>query len=132
MQFKAKSRYLNYSPYKLRPIVDIIRGKDAQYALAWLSTYAARRRDPIQKVLASAVANAQQKDTALQAVSLLVKDIRVDQGPIVRYFRPGARGAAQPQRRRYSHISVVLEAKAEKSVVKEKKVKKSVAKKKEA
>ena len=44
MQFIAKAKYIHYSPYKLRPLVDVIRGKNAQYALNWLATY------PVQRV----------------------------------------------------------------------------------
>ncbi len=118
MQFVAKARFIRYSPYKLRPIIDVIRGKDAHYALQWLSTYASRRVSPIQKVLQSAVANARYKTATLDARTLLVKDIRIDQGPIIRYSKPGSHGRANLQRKRLSHISVVLEAKETK--VKEK------------
>jgi large subunit ribosomal protein L22 len=76
MQFTAKARYIRYSPYKLRPIVDIVRGKDAQYALHWLATHAVRRVEPVQKMIASAVANAQHASTGIQASDLTIKDIR--------------------------------------------------------
>ncbi len=108
MQFNAKARYISYSPYKLRPLADVIRGKNAQYALAWLATYKTKRARPIQKLLESAVANARY----LQNIAdneLIVKDVRVDQGPIHRYFKPGAMGRAMIQRRRLCHISVILE-----------------------
>lgn len=108
MQFVAKSRFVKYSPYKLRPLVAVIRGKNAHYALGWLATYQSQRVLPIRKVLESAVANAKN----LQDVGphdLVVKEIRVDQGPIMRYYKAGAMGRASIQRKRFSHISVVLE-----------------------
>ena len=58
MQFKAKARYISYSPYKLRPVADVIRGKNAAYALGWLATYRTKRSLDLTKVLESAVANA--------------------------------------------------------------------------
>lgn len=111
MQFVAKSRYVQFSPYKLRAYVDVVRGKNAQYALHWLATCKVRRVEPIAKMIASAVANAQQAQAQLQPVDLVVKDIRVDQGPMVKYFKPGAMGRANIQRRRMCHMSVLLEAK---------------------
>jgi large subunit ribosomal protein L22 len=110
MQFVAKARYVKYSPYKLRPIVDVIRGKDAAYALNWLSTYRTRRSEPIKKILESAIANA--KDLKSADISdLSVREVRVDQGPIFRYYKPGAMGRAMIQRKRQSHISIILENK---------------------
>ncbi len=117
---KAHARFVRYSPYKLRPLVDVIRGKSAEYALQWLgahkvqgrwsATYATRRAKPIVKVLASAVANAQNRDPLAQPMSLKIADIRVDEGPTLRYFKPTARGSASPQRKRFCHISVSLNA----------------------
>jgi len=107
-EYIAIAKYIRYSPYKLRPIVDVVRGKRAQSALNWLSTYAGKRVLPISKVIASAVANAKSLDGQM-AEELVVKDIRVDQGPMHRYFRPGAMGRAQVQCRRTCHIRVILE-----------------------
>ncbi len=112
-QFGAIARFVRYSPYKLRPIVDVVRGKDVEYALAWLTTHKSQRVSPIMKVIESAVANAKDlQDIELGA--LIVKDIRVDQGPIRRYFKPGAQGRAKPQRKRMCHISVTLQTKNDK------------------
>ncbi len=110
MQFVAKARYVKYSPYKLRPIVDVIRGKGVGYALNWLATYQTRRTEPIKKVLESAVANAKNVSN-VDIRDLAIKEIRVDQGPIFRYYKPGAMGRAMVQRKRQSHISVILEGK---------------------
>jgi len=115
MQFVAKARYIRYSPFKLRPLADVVRGKNAQYALDWLSTAQVQRALPVQKIIASAVANAKSlKD--LDASKLLIKEIRIDQGPSHRYFKPGAMGRANIQRKRLSHLSVILESIEEKEV----------------
>lgn len=109
MEFVAKSKYVSYSPYKLRPIADVIRGKSAAYAAGWLSTYRTQRSEPLIKVLQSAIANAKHLGN-IDAQDLSVKEIRVDQGPIHKYFKPGAMGRAMVQRRRSCHISVILES----------------------
>ena len=106
--FRATARYIRYSPYKVRPIADVVRGKDVTYALHWLTTYRTQRVEALKKVLESAIANAKNwKDIDPEA--LIIKEIWVDQGPIRKYFKPGAMGRAQIQRQRMCHISVTLE-----------------------
>lgn len=107
MQFIAKAKYIQYSPYKLRPIVDVIRGKNARYALDWLATYPTQRVKPIEKVLKSAVANAKNQGN-FDPVNLIIKDFRIDQGPIFRYFKPGAMGRPTVLRKRFSHLTCVV------------------------
>ena len=110
MSFISKARNLRFSPYKLRPLADIIRGKDVVFALNWLDTCRMRKAEPIKKALQSAVANA--KDRAeLEAKDLLIEEVKVDQGPIFRYYKPGAMGRANPQRKRFSHISIKVNKK---------------------
>jgi large subunit ribosomal protein L22 len=107
--FEAHARYVWYSPYKLRPLADVIRGKKAQDALSWLIVYKTKRAVPLRKVLESAVANAHHTNN-LGIENLMIKEIRIDQGPTHRYFKPGAMGRAMIQRKRLSHISVILES----------------------
>ncbi len=109
MQFKAISKNIPFSPFKLRPLVDVVRGKSAIYALQWLSTQSLQRVRPIKKLIESAVANAKHLQ-GVEGTDLQVKSIVVDQGKTFRYFKPGSMGKAAPQRRRFSHISVVLES----------------------
>jgi large subunit ribosomal protein L22 len=109
MQFVAKARYIRYSPYKLRPLIDVVRGKNAQYALNWLATCRLKRAVSIQKMIESAAANAKQLKN-IESTGLMIKDIRIDQGPMYRYFKPGAMGRANIYRKRLSHLSVVLES----------------------
>ncbi len=106
-QFTAHARYVWYSPYKLRLLADIVRGKDVTYALQWLTTYRTRRAEPIKKTIESAVANAKNLSN-VDASTLTVKEIRIDQGPTHRYFKPSAMGRSMPLRKRLSHISVIL------------------------
>ena len=108
MQFVAKSRFVRFSPYKLRPLADVIRGKEAEYALNWLSSCALKRVEPIRKTVESAVANAKNLQN-IDVSDLTISEIRVDEGPAYRYFKPGAMGRSNIYKRRMSHISVVLQ-----------------------
>jgi len=109
MPFEAKSRYIRYSPFKLRPLANELRGKNVQYALNWLATLALDRKvAPIKKVIESAAANAKNLQN-IEVGDLVIKTICVDQGPSFRYYQPGAMGRSNPRRKRLSHISVVLE-----------------------
>jgi len=105
---RAKARYIRFSPFKLRPLADAVRGKAAEYALNLLMSCSTKRTGPVKKVIESAIANAKNL-TGVEAASLKIKDIRVDQGPSVRYFKPGAMGRSNVYKKRFSHISVVLE-----------------------
>jgi len=107
MEFIAKAQNVHYSPYKIRPLADVIRGKNVVFALNWLSAYETRRTGCLYKVLASAVANAKNLQN-LAPRDLFISELRVDQGPIYRYIKPGAQGRAMPQRKRFCHIKVVL------------------------
>lgn len=116
MRFLAKTKYVWYSPYKLRPLADIIRGKDAVDALNWLTVYGTKRSIPLRKTLSSAVANAHDLKNIVPG-DLVVREVKVDQGPIRKYFKPGAMGRAMVQRRKQCHITVVVEPKQKKKEV---------------
>ena len=108
MQFESKARFIRISPYKLRPYVDVIRGQNVENALNWLATCPIKRIVPIKKMLQSAAANAKQLE-GLEPDNLVIKDIRVDEGPMFRYYKPGAMGRPNTYRRRLSHMCVVVE-----------------------
>jgi len=113
---KALSKNIPCSPYKLRPIVDVIRHKNVLYALQWLgSIYRNKKAVPLKKVIESAVSNLlfqQNLDTKLRDAAVISNlefiEIKVDQGAIRKYFKPGAQGRATILRTRYSHISVII------------------------
>ena len=109
MKFSAKDLYVRYSPFKLRPIVDVVRGKGVRVAVDWLMTCALKRAVPIRKMIESAAANAKNLQQ-IEMIDLIIKDIRVDHGPTYKYFKPGAMGRANPQKKRSSHISIELES----------------------
>ena len=113
MRFLAKAKYVRFSPFKLRPLVDVVRGKNVRYALSLLTGYPMKKTVPVKKLIESAAANAKSLAN-VEIEDLRIKDIRVDQGPSVRYFKPGAMGRSNVYRKRFSHMSVVLEQKDKK------------------
>lgn len=109
------------SPRKVRLASDLIKGKPVLMALAQLKFLSKRASNPIEKLLNSAIANAEHNFGATRA-ELMVKDIRVDKGIVFRRSMPRARGSASPIRKRTSHIVIVL-AKQEQSKIKNKSAK---------
>lgn len=109
---KAKSKYIRVSPYKLRPIIDVIRGQRVDKAFAWLGTCSVKRVRPILKALMSAYANAKDLHSGKADMgSLYIKEIKVGQGPTMKYYKPAAMGRAAIQRKRMSHLEIVLSEK---------------------
>ena len=112
MLARAISKYIRISPYKLRPYADVIRGYSVDKAYAWLKTCAVGRTEPLLKTLVSAYSNARVKNPELDSMNkVIVKEIRVDQGPIIKYYKPAAQGRATPQRKRMSHITIIVDKK---------------------
>ena len=101
------------SPRKVRVVADMIRGKKVSVAKALLEHAAKKGRHPIATLIDSAVANASHNFKIDQG-SLMVKEIRVDQGFVLKRSTPMSRGSAFPIKKRTSHISVVLAPLAEK------------------
>ena len=110
MEAKAVARYIRISPNKARQVVDLIRGKDANEALAILSLLPKRAAEPLKNALKSAIANAEH-NYDMDADNLYVSKICVDQGPTLKRYKPRAYGRADLMRRRTSHITVVVSEK---------------------
>ncbi len=110
-EITAKLRYLQISPRKVRLVVDAVRGKDAQEALDILKFMPQRASDPVYKLVASAVANAEE-NYGLEVDELYVSRIFADEGPRHRKAPYGGRfagrGRFRPIIRRSSHVTVVL------------------------
>ena len=106
----ARSSDIKMSPYKLRLFADVIRGRSLEQALSWLKTVGCNRSVPLVKILVSAYANAKSKGTLPDGAfkNVVVHRICVNEAGFMRYVKPGARGRGCPQRRRSSHIDVVL------------------------
>lgn len=108
MEAKAVARYVRMSPRKVRLVANEIRGYDVNEALDMLKFTNKRAVEPIYKLIVSASANAQSLDDKADAGKLYIKKIYVDEGPIMKRFRPRARGRASRIRKKMSHITVVL------------------------
>ncbi len=113
MEAIAKGRYLKGSPQKARLVIDLIRGKNVQDALAILRFTNKRATKSIEKVLLSAVANAKEKNAAADVDQFIVDKAVVDLGPTKwrRRVRPAPMGRAYRQQRRYKHICIVIKGK---------------------
>lgn len=114
MAFTAVHKYARISARKVRPLADLVRGKFADEALDLLKYQPHRGARMLEKVLRSAVGNAQDPDQNKGQVHsperLVVTDARVDGGPMFKRIRPRARGMAFGILRRTSHISVELQS----------------------
>jgi large subunit ribosomal protein L22 len=107
----AVARHIRISPYKVRIVLDVIRGKGYKEALAILENTPKAASEPIKKVLMSAAANAE-NNLGLSKDNLFVAECFADQGPTLKRVMPRAQGRAFRILKRTSHITVVLDAKA--------------------
>jgi large subunit ribosomal protein L22 len=105
----ARARYVRVTPMKARRVVDLIRGRAAREALAVLTYAPQAAATTVSKVLASAMANAE-NNLSLDPDNLVVSRAFVDEGPTLKRFRPRAQGRAYRIRKRTSHITVEVEA----------------------
>jgi large subunit ribosomal protein L22 len=101
-------RFAQISPRKVRPLADLIRGQFADDALAILRYQPHRGARMLEKVIRSALANAEDR-RAPNLGSLVVADVRIDQGPMFKRLQPKARGMASLVKRRMAHIRIALE-----------------------
>ena len=108
MGYAAIHRFAQIAPRKVRPLADLIRGKSADEALDALRFQPHRGARMIEKVLKSAMANAEDLRAA-NLHHLMVVEVRVDEGPMSKRMRPHARGMASIIKKRTSHIHVTLE-----------------------
>ena len=108
---KAIAKHVRISPFKVRIVLDIIRGKGYREALAILENTPKSASEPVKKVLMSAAANAEH-NLGLSKDNLFVAACFADQGPTLKRVMPRAQGRAFRILKRTSHINVVLDAKA--------------------
>jgi large subunit ribosomal protein L22 len=107
MKVRAQAKYVRQSPYKVRKVLDLVRGLPVLEAEDVLRLASRGATEPVTKVLKSAVANAEH-NFALDADELVVAEAFADEGPTLKRFRPRARGRATRIRKRTSHITIVV------------------------
>lgn len=110
------------TPRKMRLVADMIRGKDVGIARNLLTAVNKKAKSPLSDLLDSAIANAK-NNFNIDSSSLMVKEIRVDQGYILKRSLPMSRGSAFPLKKRTSHVKIVLAPKEIKAAKAEKKPK---------
>ena len=107
MNVTAHARFIRQSPYKVRRVLDLVRGLPVDDARVILHHTNRRAADPILKCLDSAVANAEH-NLALDADELFVTEAYANEGPTLKRWRPRARGRATRINKRTSHITIVV------------------------
>ena len=107
MKAHAIARFVRISPYKARLVADLIRGKSVEEAIAILKYSPKRAARIIEKLLKSAISNAENKEANVE--NLVIDTITVDEGPRLKRYRPRAMGRATLILHRTSHIKVVVD-----------------------
>jgi len=106
-EVKAIARYIRMSPFKVRRVLDQIRGRSYREALIILEFMPYRACEPIIKLVRSAVANAEHNEGYTPA-NLVITQAFADQGPVLKRFRPRAQGRAYQIRKPTCHITVAV------------------------
>jgi len=109
MLAKAIAKYVRMSPRKARYVIDPLRHRSVAEALGLLATMNRRASKPVAKVIASAFANARQRDPALGKEQVVISRLIADGGPVWKRFRPAAFGRAVQIRKGTTHLTVELE-----------------------
>ncbi|MBQ1407225.1 MAG: 50S ribosomal protein L22 [Eubacterium sp.] len=108
---KAVAKYVRMSPIKLKPVTDLVRGKNLDEALTILKFTPGKGAELVEKVVESAAANAE-NNFDMDRGNLYVAEISANQGPTMKRYRAGAQGRASIILKRSSHISVTLRERA--------------------
>ena len=109
MQSQAVAKYLRISPRKARLVVDLIRGKSVEEARVILAFSTRAASEAVEKVLNSAVANAENKHDGVKADMLYISRAFVDEGPTLKRIRAGAKGMAKRINKRTCHVTIQLD-----------------------
>jgi large subunit ribosomal protein L22 len=108
MEIKVKNKFIKMSSKKLRLVANLIRGLETNQALSQLKFINKKASEPIAKLLKSAVASAEH-NYELDKNNLFVKEIRIDEGGMLKRWTPKAHGSATPIRKRISHINITID-----------------------
>jgi len=107
MKVRAQAKYIRQSPYKVRLVLDLVRGLPVEDARDVLEFTNRRAAGTVKKLLESAVANAEH-NFALDGDELHIAEAFANEGPTLKRYRPRARGRATKIRKRTSHITIVV------------------------
>ena len=109
MEAKAIAKYVRMSPIKLKPVADLVRGKDLTEALNILKFTPGKGAEIVEKVVKSAAANADVKE--MNTDNLYIAEVYANQGPTMKRWRAGSQGIASIILKRSSHVGVTLKEK---------------------
>ena len=126
---KAYLKSYRQAPRKVRLVANLMKGKTAERALVELDVLPKRASGPMKKLLLSAIANAKE-NSKIELRELFVKEVRVDQGTIMKRFMPKSHGSASPFHKHTSHVMIELISSVE-SIKESPKLVKAVKSKKE-
>ena len=126
MEVRAYLRYLNIAPRKTRLVANLVKGMEVEKAKAQLLFCKKRAAKPILKLINSALANAR-NNLGIDG-TFFIKEIRVDQGPMLKRWIPRAFGRATMIQRKTSHVTLVLEVKEPRKIERKKEEKKEEVK----
>jgi large subunit ribosomal protein L22 len=107
MEVKAVAKYVRISPFKVRKLSQAIKGKPVEAGLNALKFMPQKAAGIVEKTLRSAIANADQNPD-VDVDALVIQNLIVDQGPVLKRFRARARGRGVRVLKRTSHITVIL------------------------
>lgn len=112
MESTARLNNVPTSPRKMRIIADLVRGKNVKLALNILKFQPNKGSERLEKLLVSAISNWQAKNPGanVEDANLFVKEIKVDEGRVLKRFRPAPQGRAYRIRKRSNHVTLVVES----------------------
>lgn len=108
MEAIAKKRFIRQSPYKIRFVLKTVKGMNVNSALNKLALTNKKASAYIIEVLNSAVSNMANTDSEVNSNNLFIKTAYVDEGPVMKRFRPAAMGRATNIRKRTSHLTIII------------------------
>ena len=108
MEAIARKRFIRQSPYKIRYVLKTVKGLKVDDAINKLSLMNKKASVYIEEVLKASISNMANKDNSQNLDSLFIKKAYVDEGPVMKRFRPAAMGRATAIRKRTSHLTIII------------------------
>ena len=108
MEAIARKRFIRQSPYKIRYVLNMVKGLKVEAAVNKLSLTNKKASSYIIEVLNSAVSNMMNIESDVNSDTLYIKNAYVDEGPVMKRFRPAAMGRATGIRKRTSHLTIII------------------------
>ena len=111
MEAIARKRFIRQSPYKIRYVLRTVKGLGVDNAINKLSVTKKKASSYIIEVIKSAISNMMNNNDEVNSDNLFIKTAYVDEGPVMKRFRPAAMGRATAIRKRTSHLTIIISSK---------------------